>query len=346
MGLFFSRMNTKEKIELRARANGAVRAFFAERGYLEVETPRFVLSPDIEPTLSHLETAVTDMTGKVYKGALITSPEYALKKIVSPETPRIFELARVFRNREPLDRWHNPEFTMLEWYQLGTGLSEGMRETTALIDHMMRTVSGASAVRVGGTFMCTAPDRWETVSVETLFQRHAGIPSLANPMRETYQSALRAHGLHWEETDTISDLFQRVFINLVQPHLDAADHPIIVAYYPRHEATLARINDRGFAERFEVYIGGVELCNGYGELTDPAEQRKRFVEEQRERQRLGKTLFPIDEELLRALQKIHEPLFGNAIGLDRVIMLAAGLSSIDDVLLFSTRRLLPPNDSP
>ncbi len=338
-------MNTKEKIELRARANHAVRSFFAARGYLEVETPRFVLSPDIEPALSHFETAVTDLAGKTHQGALITSPEYALKKIVSPETPRIFELARVFRNREPLDHLHNPEFTMLEWYRLGAGLSEGIQETAELVDAMVREVSGASAVRVGGTFMCVSPDRWETMTVEELFSRHAGTASLANPTRETYADALKAHGLHWEETDTISDLFQRVFLNLIQPHLDAADHPMVVAYYPRHEATLARINERGFAERFEAYIGGIELCNGYGELTDPAEQRKRFVEEQRERTRLGKTLFPIDEELLKALQRIREPLFGNAVGIDRVIMLAAGLPSLDDVLLFSIRRLFPLSDT-
>ncbi len=338
-------MNTKEKIELRTRANRAARSFFEARGYAEVETPRFVLSPDIEPTLSHLETSVTDLAGRTYQGALITSPEYALKKIVSPETPRIFELARVFRNREPLDQLHNPEFTMLEWYRLSAGLHEGIQETAELIDEVVRAVSGASAVRVGGTFMCVSPDRWEIIAVEELFSRHAGITSLSNPTRETYTRALKTHGLHWEETDTISDLFQRVFLTLVQPHLDAADHPMIVAYYPRHEATLARINERGFAERFEAYIGGVELCNGYGELTDPAEQRKRFVEERRERSRLGKTLFPIDEELLKALQRIREPLFGNAIGFDRVLMLAADLSSLDDVLLFSTRRLFPPSDT-
>lgn len=332
-------MNTKDKILLRHKANTAIRAYFASRDYLEVETPRFVPSPDMEPTLSHFESVVQDVAGNTYKGGFITSPEYALKKTVSADTPRIFELARVFRNSEPFDKLHNPEFTMLEWYCMDAVIEDGIEETIGLIESVVTAISGEPVVQVNGMRIPLHKDAWEVVRVEELFRRHCGMESLENVTKEDYQAALDRLDMNWEADDTISDLFQRLMLNCIEPHLRKAPHPIAVKGYPMHEATLARLNEWGFAERFEAYIGGIELCNGYGELTDPEEQRARFVEEQRERKRLGKTLFPIDEDLLAALKKIDKPLFGNGLGIDRLIMLAAGLDSIEDVLLFPATRL-------
>jgi elongation factor P--(R)-beta-lysine ligase len=316
----------KLNIENRAKMNSVVRQFFVDREYLEVETPRFVRSPDIEPTLSHLETSVTTLEGRKLDGAMITSPEYALKKLVSPEISKVFEIARVFRNGEPLDSLHSAEFTMLEWYRLGSSFKEGIEETKKFIEY------------VANSFEYELKP-WRIVTVEELFREHCGIESLGEPSVELYQGALKAHDLDFDPSDTISDLFQRLFLNLVQKHIDSLPNPVIVAYYPRHEATLAKINDDGFAERFEIYISGVELCNAYGELTDAVEQRSRFEVELEERRKLGKREFPIDDELIAALEKIDQPMFGIALGLDRLIMVMTGAKSLDDVILFSTNNL-------
>ncbi len=332
-------MNTRDKILLRTKANQAVRGFFKGRDYLEVCTPRFVPSPDIEPTLSHFESTLVTATGEEYKGAMITSPEYALKKIVSPEVPRIFEFARVFRNNEPVDAFHNPEFTMLEWYCMDADIDHGIQETIELVDGITEAMTGGHVITHGDLEVSTVPEAWKIVTVEELFREHCGMETLKDVTKEDYQKALDRLELNWEADDTISDLFQRLMLNRVEPTLRAAPHPMVLKHYPAHEATLAQINEDGFAERFEAYIGGIELCNGYAELTDPEEQRRRFVEEQRERKRLGKTLFPIDEELLEALKRIDRPLFGNGLGMDRLIMLVAGLNSIEDVLVFPANRL-------
>jgi len=306
--------------------NSAVRSFFGDRKYLEVETPRFVRSPDIEPTLSHLETSVNTLDGRNLVGAMITSPEYALKKLVSPDIPRIFELARVFRNGEPVDSLHNPEFTMLEWYNLGSSFMDGVEETKKFVEFTAREFGYEL-------------EPWKFVTVEELFQEYCGVESLREPSVELYKQALDAHDLDWQPDDTISDLFQRLFLNLVQPKIDALPNPVIVAYYPRHEATLARIGGNGMAERFEIYIRGIEICNAYGELTDANEQRSRFTAELQERTRLGKPQFPIDEQLLEALDRIDLAVFGIALGLDRLIMVMTGASSIESVILFTTNKL-------
>ena len=316
----------KVAIEARSQMNTIVRQFFSERDFLEAETPRFVASPDIEPTLTHFETVCETLDGRELKGALITSPEYALKKLVSPETPRLFELARVFRNGEPVDNLHNPEFTMLEWYRLGASFVDGIEETKRFVEFVASSFS-------------LELQPWVLVTVEELFREHCGIESLSDPTIELYRGALDRLELDWQDDDTISDLFQRLFLNRVQKHIDSLPNPVIVAYYPRHEATLARINDAGFAERFEIYIGGLEICNAYGELTDAKEQRARFELELAERRRLGKTEFPIDEDLIEALGWIGEPMFGIALGIDRLLMVMTGTRSINDVILFPTSDL-------
>ncbi|PIR47762.1 hypothetical protein COV06_02090 [Candidatus Uhrbacteria bacterium CG10_big_fil_rev_8_21_14_0_10_50_16] len=337
-------MNTKDKIILRDKVDKTVRAFFESRCYLEAQTPRFVPCPDIEPTLSHFESTLVTATGEMYKGAMITSPEYALKKIVSAEIPRIFEFARVFRNHEPLDKTHNHEFTMLEWYRLGATLAEGIEETIQLVDAMTFAITGGHTIKRDEKTISMKPEDWTIIDVEELFRRHCGMETLSQVTKQDYQAALDRLDMDWQPDDTISDLFQRLMLNRVDPVLRESSVPIIIQHYPSHESTLAQINAEGYAERFEAYIAGLELCNGYAELTDPVEQRRRFVEEQRERERLGKTLFPIDEALLEALKKIDQPLFGNGLGLDRLIMVLGGYTSIEQVLLFPGIQLFPPRN--
>lgn len=305
----------------RARVRGAVRAFFEARGYTEVETPALTRHPDQQPTLSYLETEVRVRGEAPERRALITSPEYAHKKLVAQGMPRTFEFARVFRNNEPNDAWHGIEFTMLEWYRLGASFEDGMEETMALIADVAKNVTGRAQAHVNGARIPLDRAFWEVRTVASLMEEHAGLTLSAHPTRETYAEWLDVAGLFYEPTDTISDLFQRVMLNLVDPALMRAPHPTVVAYYPWHEASLSRINKEGWAERFEVFIGGVELCNAYGELTDAKEQRRRFEFEQTQRRENGQPVYPIDEELIIALENITEPLFGNALGFDRLVAL-------------------------
>ncbi len=295
----------------RAKVRDAVRAFFVGRGYLEVETPTLVRSPDIEPTLSHMVTEVRCIGAENESLALITSPEYALKKLVAAGNERLFEFARVFRNDEPMDELHSHEFTMLEWYRLGSSFEDGVEETLSLLQSVYASC---------GEGMPTVSRK----TVSSLFEEHVGIADISEPSMELYKEALSRLDMHWDESDSISDLFQRLFLGRIEPVLRSSDTVTVVSYYPSHEATLAKINAEGFAERFEIYVGGVELCNAYGELTDSDEQRLRFEEELATRKSLGKTEFPIDEDLLASLDKINEPLFGNALGFDRLVQLITG----------------------
>ncbi|TAL49717.1 hypothetical protein EPN81_04995 [Patescibacteria group bacterium] len=244
-----------------------IHAFFQARGFVHVRTPLIVRCPGMEPNLDPLEVSVN---GEPH--ALITSPEYSMKKFVGSGLKKIYTLTPVFRNHETGN--HNtPEFSMLEWYAPGT-YEDLMNETEDLLK-------------------CVLEDQtsWPRFS----FQEAA--------------------------VDTFGD-----------PHTD--EQRLFVTRYPKEHASLARLaTDGTYAERFEAFGDGMELCNGFCELLDPIEQRKRFVQEQEERRRLGKSVFPIDEELLCALGRIKEPLYGNALGLDRLVMLKYAIRDIHDIQL-------------
>lgn len=324
-------MDIRKKIVARNSVKKAVRGFFEKRGYVEVETPSFVVSPDMAPNLSYFTSELQTLDGRKISGALVTSPEYSLKKIVASGAERVYEFARVWRNDEPLDETHAPEFTMLEFYRLGMSFEDGMKETMDFFETVARDVFGRPFIMWKNRSYDLSC--WDVWYIPDLFRDLIGIPDLVNPTRNTYIKALIQHKIDYREDDSISDLFNRLFIQFVEPKIASSQHPVVVAHYPRHEASLAKINKDGYAERFEVFIGGLEMCNAYGELTDSKEQRKRFQEEAVERKRLGKNVFPADEELLSALAEIKEPLFGNAIGFDRFLMVLEGVNSIEDVLI-------------
>lgn len=303
----------------RHKLNKAIRDFFADRDYLEVETPLVVKSPGMEPNLFPFETQVEEPDLTTYQAGLITSPEYAMKKLLGEGLERIFTITKVFRNQEELGGNHNPEFTMLEWYQQGDDYHACMDETEALIK------------KAGEVFGKTLPD-FKRVRVRDLFLEHIGV-DLDTATPEVLKEACANHNIHTDETDTESDLYYRLFLELVEPNL--GDNPIFVYDYPKHQAALARLSPCGnYGERFELYINGLELCNAFTELTDAAEQRERFIEEADERKDLGKTVFPIDEALLRLLPSIQNPTYGNALGIDRLHMILADKTSIKEVLLF------------
>jgi elongation factor P--(R)-beta-lysine ligase len=244
-----------------------IHAFFKARGFVCVRTPIVVEHPGMEPNLDPLETQVNGE-----RRALITSPEYAMKKLLGSGLEKIYTITPVFRNNEK-SAHNTPEFTMLEWYGPGD-YEELLVETESLLQDVLQDSSA-----------------W--------------------PRLTHIQAAIDSHG---------------------DPHTDIKR--FFVMQYPIKQAALARLsNDGSYAERFEAFGDGLELCNGFCELLDCDEQRRRFEQEQEERRSLGKTIFPIDESLLKALERIQGPVYGNALGVDRLVMLKYAIGDIKDVRL-------------
>ena len=313
----------------RTKLSESIREFFRLRGYIEVETPILVASPDMSPALSPFETELVAADGTTRRGALITSPEFSMKKLLGEGLQKIYTLTKVFRNSDffvdDAPKQHNPEFTMLEWYQQGMGYEAGMDETESLVKFCLQA------------FGKEALQPFDRVHIPTRFKELTGL-ELCDAGAEDLRTACMSLGLTTDPADTWSDLFHRIFVTHMETKLPKAG--AFVYDFPKQQAALSRLTPDGkYAERFELYIGGQELCNAFSELTDGTEQRRRFEEEQAERTRVGKPSFPIDEELIRLLPSVRQPTFGNALGVDRLLMLLTGANSIEDILAFPARKL-------
>jgi len=329
-------MTRREVARARASLQAEVRGFFAERGYEEVETPSLVPAPGMEPHLDAFHAPFLPEGGGSPRALwLHTSPEYAMKRLLAEGFPRIFQLARVFRNGE-VSATHNPEFTMLEFYRAGADHEGIMQDLEALVDHAARALTGGTCVAsAAGALDLAAP--YPRVPVAELFARHAGV-DLAGCGGDAgrLRAAMLASGLDGGQPgDGFDDLFFRVFLGRVEPALATGGRPVYAVDWPASMAALARLktSDPRVAERFELYAGGLELANGFSELTDAAEQRRRLEEERALRQRLGRPAYPLDERFLDAVGRMPEA-GGVAVGLDRLLMLLVGARTIEEVLLF------------
>ncbi|WP_448032223.1 EF-P lysine aminoacylase EpmA [Bradyrhizobium liaoningense] len=320
-------------LQARGAVTGALRAFFAEQGFMEVETSVLQVSPGNETHLHAPRTEVMRPDGSRARRYLRTSPEFACKKLLSAGETRIFEFARVFRDRERGDL-HLPEFTMLEWYRAGAPYDAIMADCVVVI------ALAAQATGIGTfSFRGRTADPFaepELLTVAGAFERFAGIDLLSTISGgEGNRAALAAAAggkVRVAEDDTWSDIFSKVLVEHVEPHLGQGRLTILFEY-PSPEAALARVkaDDPGVAERFEVYACGVELANGFGELTDADEQRKRFTESMAEKQRRYGEAYPLDEDFLAAVAAMPEAS-GVALGFDRLVMLASGATRIDQVV--------------
>lgn len=308
----------------RGRILRAVRDWFEGQEIVEVETAALQVSPGNETHLHAFATEAVGPDGARSPYYLHTSPEFACKKLLASGEPAIFTLAKVWRNRErgPL---HHPEFTMLEWYRAGAAYEALMVDCAALLG------TAAEAARTRQlTFRGITCDPFqvpERVTVAEAFERHAGIDLFGD-----LPAQARAKGIRTASDDTWADVFSRIIVEKVEPNLGHG-RATILCEYPVSEAALARPKpgDPRVAERFELYACGVELANCFGELTDPAEQRRRFEIEMAEKARLYGERYPIDEDLLAALA-LMPPASGGALGFDRLVMLATGASQIEQVL--------------
>lgn len=290
-------------LELRARLTDAVRRFFRDRGFLEVDTP--VLLPANAPE-AHINAVPAG------RGWLRTSPELHMKRLLAAGNDNIFQLGPCARDGEQ-GRWHHPEFTLLEWYRANAGYVEILADTKALLAFLARDLRGTTDFTWQGRPVSFAQELWEKVTVSQAFIQHAG----------------------WDPAVAFDpDRFDLDLVTRVEPALPA-DRPVLLIDYPTPLGALARCKPAhpALAERWELYLAGIELANAYSELTDPVEQRIRFEAANAARKKRGAEPYPLDETFLAALARMP-PAGGIALGLDRLLMILADVDSLDDVLPF------------
>lgn len=309
----------------RNRIAAAIREWFEGQGFLETAVAGLATSPGNETHLHAFATEAIGSDGARTPLYLHTSPEFALKKLLAAGEPKLFELARVWRNRErgPL---HHPEFTMLEWYRAGEPYEQVMADCATLLQLAADAV-GAKGLSFRGQTVDPFAEP-ERMTLQHAFDRYAGL-DVFDPHLPT---AAADKGIRVAADDTWSDVFTRVLVEKVEPELGRG-RATILCEYPASEAALARPkpSDPRVAERFELYACGVELANCFGELTDPSEQRRRFEADMAEKARIYGEAYPIDEDFLAALARMPAAS-GGALGFDRLVMLATGASRIEQVL--------------
>jgi lysyl-tRNA synthetase class 2 len=317
----------------RSRVMSALRDWFGRQGFVEVETPILQVSPGNEIHLHAFATELVAPDGRRQPRFLHTSPEFTCKKLLAAGEPKLFSFARVFRNRER-GALHHPEFTMLEWYRAREPYATLWADCEAIL-----AVSADAAAtdqlrfRTHNANPRATPER---LTVVEAFQRYAAIdllPTLpsGNPDAAKLSAAAAAAGIQVADDDTWSDVFSRILVERVEPNLGLG-RATLLTEYPLPEAALARpAADPRLAERFELYACGVELANGFGELTDAAEQRRRFEAAMAEKERRYGERYPIDPDFLAALAEMP-PASGAALGFDRLVMLLTGASRIEQVL--------------
>lgn len=299
---------TGARLAARSRALAVVRSYFAAERFLEVQTPLLVPAPGVDRNVEALPAG----------GAfLITSPELAMKRLLTGGVPRLFQLASVFRAEEA-GALHEPEFTLLEWYRAFATYPAIIADTEQIVSRVAQALAGKAVLTAPDGRKLSAEPPFERVRVEDAFREYAGVTDV---------SALA-------ENDEAR--YFELLVERVEPALAARDRPVFLCDYPISQAALARPcdGDPRFAERFELYAGGVELCNGYGELTDAVEQRRRFESERARRAAESRPVYPLDEAFLAALEQGMPPSSGNALGFDRLLAMALGSPRISDVVAF------------
>ena len=322
----------KPYLEARMRLIKAVRGFFDEDGFWEVETPILQVCPVMD---THIHAFKTDILGLDLKKDrelyLHTSPEFAMKKLMVAGVAKLYQICHVFRNGEG-SKLHSPEFTMIEWYRAPGTYEDIMDDCEGLLRHCAKALD-VKTMRFGG--MEADPFKpFERLSVCEAFKSYADI-DLEEVLddAESFKVAAKGQGIRVTDSDSWDDIFFAVMAEKIEPYLGRGA-PTILYDYPASMASLSRKkpNDPRFAERFELYVCGVELANAFGELTDAKEQRVRFIEEMDYKEKLYGERYPIDEEFLEALEHGLPESGGIALGIDRLAMLFTGADDIDQVL--------------
>lgn len=340
----------RRQLLIREDVIDGIRLFFKTRGFHEVETPLFVPSPDPEPTIEPFATRLKLQDGRLLHGYLTTSPEFSMKKLLAGGFGSIFQICKAFRNGEPPSSRHNSEFTILEWYRTNADYTQIMEDCEALLLFILQYCQARAAGTVipfateslsdtttltyqGKEYNLAAP--WQRLSVLEAFATYAGIDETTFFDRERFGAAARAKGYQVSEENTLLELQTQVLVNEIEPQLGQSV-PTFLYDYPVEQAALARKkpSDPRFAERFELYLAGLELGNAFSELADPVEQEERLRAQQQERKTAGRRHWPPDAGLIEALREGIPPTGGIAVGVDRLVMLFADVADIQSTLLF------------
>lgn len=311
---------------IREKVIKSIRSFFESRDFHEVETPILIANPPAESYLDVFETMLFDRNRNPHKAYLSTSPELPLKKLMVAGLGHCYAITKSFRNMETQSNLHNPEFTILEWYRVGARYMDIMKDCEELFRGVIKSISYQ-----GNTIDIAAP--WERLSVAEAFRKwaHVDFDDFFNNADEIAQKK----GYRVEAKTTWEQLYNQIFLTEIEPHLGFGK-PTILYDFPAAMGALAKkkASDPRFAERFELYIAGLELGDCYSELTDWKEQEERFKKELQEIKRLGKTEYDYDHDFIEALKVGLPECSGIAVGVDRLIMLLADVSDISEILFF------------
>lgn len=323
-----------EKYFVREKVIKAVRSFFDEKKFHEVETPLLIAHPPAESYLEIFETTLLDRSRKPQKAYLSTSPEVPLKKLLVAGIGNCYSLTKSFRNMETNSYLHSPEFTILEWYRVGVEYSVIMQDCEKLIVHIANTLG----IKENFSFQGKSIDifsSWERLTMKEAFKKWANVEFDHFLDEEEAKKIAINKGYTVSDSNTWEELYNQIFLNEVEPHLGQGK-PTILYEFPGSMGALAKkkADDPRYAERFEFYIAGLELGDCYHELTDATEQEARFEKELAEIKRLGKTIYEYDTDFIDALRVGLPQCSGIAVGLDRLIMLFADVAKIQDTLFF------------
>jgi len=323
----------------RAQILDLIRDFFKKRGFLEIQTP--ILTKDIstEPYIDPIPVKFFDDKNKTYLGYLITSPEYSLKKLLALGFDKIFEITKVFRQREAFGGLHNPEFTLLEWYRTQANYRHIMKDTEELVYDLVKKLHHHSYFFYQGQKIDVSLP-WLRISVKQAFKKYARMNLDKTRDLQYFKTIAKQKDYQGLKNYDWNDLFYLIFLNEIEPQLPK-DRAIILYDYPLPQAALAkRKNKKSFyAERFEAYVGGLEIANAFSELLDWREQLKRLKEDQILRKKLHKEKISIDRSFIQALKLGIPPSGGNALGIDRLQMLLLDIKDIDDLLPFPAKQM-------
>ena len=329
-------------LKVRSEMFIVIRKFFNNRSFFEVDTPCLQVSPGMEPNLTAFSTELFEPFNeeKTRRLFLHTSPEFSMKKILCGGVENIFQLARVWRNGER-SRLHHPEFTMLEWYRAGVSWREIANECEELFKELVlrvRKLNGLECFEWNG-LKCDPLDEWEYLSVAEAFKKFCGfdilktIPDPLRPDKDLLSIEAKKLGIRFQDCEEWDEIFYRLFLKKIEPQLGIGA-PTVLYDWPLFLAALARQNplDKRLSERFEIFVCGIELANGFGELTDAFEQRQRFEREIQQKKKMNRISYPIDQDFLNALQAGMPEASGIALGFDRLVMLCTNSKRIEDVL--------------
>jgi len=319
---------------IREQVIKALRSFFDERKFHEVETPILIGNPPAESYLDVFETTLLDRHRNPKKAYLSTSPEIPLKKLMVAGIGNCYSITKSFRNTEMQSHTHNPEFTILEWYRTQTAYTKIMDDCEAFILHI-NSVLGHGTTLTYQDKSFDLSKKWQRISVKDAFKKWARVDLIEFFDIKKARKICAKKGYAVTATNTWEELYNQIYLNEIEPYL-GVDQPTIIYDFPGSVAALARKkpNDTRFAERFEFYIAGLELGDCYGELTDWKEQEERFNTELVEIKRLGKTTYDYDHDFISALKEGMPEASGIAVGVDRLVMLFADVANIAETLFF------------